>query len=291
MALALEQLARQRQTLVSIRGVVRTMKSLAAINAGPYERAATAIEAYRRTIRRGFAAFAWRMGSQALPDAATGGRTIMVVFGSDHGFCGNYNTVVAHTAQRACTATGREAPVLLCAGARMDMALRERGLQPQQVLMPPASVDGIGRLASQVVERIEQLSRGGPLVGWTVRLAFMRRAEHGSRAPVVSTLLPLPHSLLQRPERWPSPALPDFRLPPEQLLSALVRSHIFASVFQASAEAMVTENAARLALMQQAEQAVDERLEDLSREISSVRQDQITDELMDVVIGQAMQQD
>ena len=53
----------------------------------------------------------------------------------------------------------------------------------------------------------------------------------------------------------------------------------------------MTENAARLALMQQAEQAVADRLEDLSRQISTVRQDQITDELMDVVIGQAMQQD
>jgi len=48
---------------------------------------------------------------------------------------------------------------------------------------------------------------------------------------------------------------------------------------------MVTENSARLALMQQAEQSVDDRLEQVQGELRSVRQTEITDELMDVIIG------
>ena len=64
-----------------------------------------------------------------------------------------------------------------------------------------------------------------------------------------------------------------------------MRRHIFASVFHAAAEAVVTENAARLALMQQAEQSVDERLQAVRRQASRVRQDQVTEELMDIVIG------
>ena len=71
----------------------------------------------------------------------------------------------------------------------------------------------------------------------------------------------------------------------EALLASLIRNHVFASVFRASAEAMVTENATRLALMQQAEQSVDEQLEAVQQELSSVRQDEITNELMDIVIG------
>ncbi|NLJ91448.1 MAG: ATPase, partial [Aeromonadales bacterium] len=51
------------------------------------------------------------------------------------------------------------------------------------------------------------------------------------------------------------------------------------------AEAMVTENAARLALMQQAEQSVDERLEEVQGDLNYVRQTDITNELMDVIIG------
>ncbi|KAG1715288.1 ATP synthase subunit alpha 1 [Nymphon striatum] len=52
-----------------------------------------------------------------------------------------------------------------------------------------------------------------------------------------------------------------------------------------AAEAMVTENAARLALMQQAEQSVDEKLEELQSETRALRQADITTELLDVIIG------
>ncbi|MCL1487746.1 MAG: F0F1 ATP synthase subunit gamma [Marinobacter sp.] len=48
---------------------------------------------------------------------------------------------------------------------------------------------------------------------------------------------------------------------------------------------MVTENAARLALMQQAEQSVDERIDVVTGDLRSVRQTEITNELMDVIIG------
>ena len=66
---------------------------------------------------------------------------------------------------------------------------------------------------------------------------------------------------------------------------ALLRNHLFATLFRAIAEALLTENAARLALMQQAERSVDDRLDDLESETRAVRQDEITTELLDVIIG------
>lgn len=288
MSQSLEQLTRQRQTLGSIGSVVRTMKSLAALNAAPYERAAVSIDAWRRTVQHGFAAFAWRMAGQlGLPPAADGPR-VLVVFGSDHGFCGSYNSHVARLVQQSGAAGGDDPPALLCIGARLQAALRDHGLVADRLLLPPASAEGIGRVASELVALIEQQGRGRPLAELRVQLAFTRRAAHGTRAPLLKTLLPVPPELLQPARRWPSPALPDFAAPPPALLAMLLRSHIFAGVFQAAAEAMVTENAARLAIMQQAEQAVDERLELLERQISGVRQDQVTDELMDIVIGHAL---
>ena len=56
-------------------------------------------------------------------------------------------------------------------------------------------------------------------------------------------------------------------------------------MFRASADALVTENAARLALMQQAEHTVDDRLAELLSETRSVRQNEITTELLDVIVG------
>jgi F-type H+-transporting ATPase subunit gamma len=285
MAHTLEQLTRQENTLTSIRGVVRTMKALAALNAPPYERAATAIEAYRRTVRHGFAAFAHRMGGRVVVDEVSTQRQVLVAFGSDHGFCGNYNEAVARLTQKALADSTTRSPVVLCVGAKLEAALADSGVMVEQRLTPPASVDGIGRLASQIVSHIERLAQGLPLISLHVNLVHTCRLDRGERGVVVTPLLPLERDLLEAPRPWPERALPDFSMAPKALLAALLRNHIFANVFHASAEAMATENAARLALMQQAEQSVDERLEAVRRHASRVRQDQVTEELMDIVIG------
>ena len=284
MAQTLEALTRHSDTLTSIRGIVHTMKTLSAINASPYERAATSIEAYHQTILQGFAAFAHRTGGMSLRQEQAADHLI-VVFGSDHGLCGNYNDVVAELVKHHCGTQTVAKQRLLCIGAQMNDALSDHGLTSDLVLLPPASADGIGRLAGDIVTRIDAIGKGQPLHTLTVTLAFTQRAEHGLREPVTRRLLPLAPELLRRGATWESRSLPDYTMSADNLLSSLIRSHIFASVFRASAEAMVTENSARLELMQQAEQSVDERIDEVKADLSSVRQTEITNELMDVIIG------
>ncbi len=286
MAQTLEHLSRKNNTLTSIRGIVHTMKTLSAINASPYEQAAQSIEAYHKTVLQGLAAFVYRTGGVSLLTEATVPNTrLLVVFGSDHGLCGNYNELLANTVTQYMQAEPIAKQHILCIGSRMSNALLEQELTPDVVLMPPASVDGVGRLAGDIVTRIEGMGRGRPLANLAVTLVFTERAEHGYQETAVRALLPVDKSLLQPKQRWHSRSLPDYTMDAEALLASLVRSHLFASVFRASAEAMVTENATRLALMQQAEQSVDEQLESVKQELSSVRQDEITNELMDIVIG------
>ncbi|MBP8924469.1 MAG: F0F1 ATP synthase subunit gamma [Pseudomonadales bacterium] len=283
MAQTLEILSRHSATLNSIRGIVHTMKTLSAINAAPYEQAARSIEAYHKTILQGFAAFAHRTGEIALQPENTAAH-LVVVFGSDHGLCGNYNEILAAVVKQHCTVQPARKLRLLCVGAQMNDALVDQDLSPEAVLLPPASADGIGRLARDIVTRLDGISRG-QLYRIAVSLAFTLRGEDGLREPVTRCLLPLEPGLLQRDRRWHSRTLPDYSMAPDALLASLIRSHIFASVFRASAEAMVTENSARLALMQQAEQSVDDRLEQVKGELQSVRQTEVTNELMDVIIG------
>lgn len=286
MAQTLEHLSRKNDTLTSIRGIVHTMKTLSAINAAPYEQAAQSIESYHQSILQGLVAFVYRSGGiRLLTEAVQPTTRLVVVFGSDHGLCGNYNELVADKVLEHSQAQPIAKESILCIGSRMANALVEQGLEPEVVLMPPASADGVGRLAGDIVTRIEQLGRGQPLAHLAVSLVFTQRAAHGYQESVVRDLLPLDKKLLQPVQRWPSRSLPDYSMPANALLSSLIRNHVFASVFRASAEAMVTENATRLALMQQAEQSVDEQLESLQQELNSVRQDEITNELMDIIIG------
>jgi F-type H+-transporting ATPase subunit gamma len=284
MAQTFENLSRHSDTLSSIRGIVHTMKTLSAINATPYEQAARSIEAYHQTILQGFAAFAHRTGEITLP-AEDASEQLIVAFGSDHGLCGSYNETLAEVLKNHCHKQRAEKQRILCIGAQMYDVLVDLNLSPDKAMLPPASAEGIGRLARDIVTRIDNLSRGRPLYHMAVSLAFTQRGEQGLREPVIKCLLPLDPCLLQRENRWQSRALPDYSMAANSLLASLIRNHIFASVFRASAEAMVTENSARLALMQQAEQSIDDRLEEVQGELRSVRQTEITNELMDIIVG------
>lgn len=104
---------------------------------------------------------------------------------------------------------------------------------------------------------------------------------------VIAPLLPLSSDLVADliATPWESRSLPSCTMEISDLFLALLREHLFASLFRAAAEALVTENAARLALMQQAEQSVDERLDTLKSDTRALRQSEITTELLDVIIG------
>lgn len=272
----LEALGRQKATMTSIRGLVHTMKTLAAINAHPYEQAAHDVEAYQEIVLTGLHALLRIAGPLPVPPPG-GGDRLLVAFGSDHGLCGGYNETLAEAvAARVADGLGTR---VLCVGARMAAALEGRGIAPRDVLAPPASPEGIGRLARAL------LSRMAP--GDAVSLAYTSRAAHGRAEVAVQPLLPLDPALLDDLARrpWTSRSLPGATMSPAALAASLTRGYVFTLLWRAAADAMTTENAARLALMQQAEQSVDERLGALSAEMNGVRQTGITTELLDVAIG------
>lgn len=288
MAQTLETLIRRTDTLNGIRSIVHTMKTLSAINALPYEQAARAIDIYREVILDGLQAFLHHNGSLAWTpqDAAS---QIIIAFGSDHGLCGNYNEILAAAVAKQAklqTPSGNM-PQVICVGAHMENALTDMGIQTERSLFPPATADGLGRLAGDLVTRLDDIRGNSPSREVEVTLVFTERAEHGRQAPVTQRLLPLDTTLLEdlahRP--WKSRSLPLFNLPPDELLASLIRDYLFASMFRAAAEALVTENTARLSRMQQAEQSVDERLETLKFESQMARQSAITNELLDIIIG------
>lgn len=286
MAQTLEILTRRTETMRSIGGIVRTMKTMAVINAHPYEQAAHTITAYRATVMKGLHAFVQQHGPLAFESAPAGDHAI-VVFGSDHGLCGNYNETIAALVARHVADVGADAARIICVGAQMEDALIGLGLTPQVTLMSPTTPDGLGRLAGTLVTQLDMIRRGGGPTSLAVSLAFSERSDHGQQVPLVQQLLPLDPALTRdlAERRWQSRSLPRSRLPPPTLLAALIRGYLFASLSRTAAEALVTENAARLVRMQQAEQSVADRLEELTAETRAVRQEEITTELLDVIIG------
>lgn len=284
MAQTLEALARRTASMQGIRSVVHTMKTLSVINSAPYEHAARSIEAYHGTVLEGLHAFLSQSGpiSAATPNSAA---QVIVVFGSDHGLCANYNeALAAHVGRHI---GGNSTATILCVGAQMVAALADLGHSVESTFFPPASVDGIGRLANLLTQNLDEIRRGNAPRTVAVSLAYFARHEGGAQSPQIVPLLPLDPALVAdlRAKPWTSRSLPYFSMSASDLFLALIRGHLFASLFRASAEALITENAARLALMQQAEQSVDDRLDALQSDMRALRQSEITTELLDVIIG------
>jgi F-type H+-transporting ATPase subunit gamma len=79
--------------------------------------------------------------------------------------------------------------------------------------------------------------------------------------------------------------LPTFHLEWETVFAALVRQHMFVTLYRACAESMASEEASRLAAMQNAERNIDERLQELTRAYHHQRQSSIMAELLDITAG------
>ena len=85
--------------------------------------------------------------------------------------------------------------------------------------------------------------------------------------------------------KWESRSLPIHTIEWEQLFASLIREFFHTALFQASAESLASENASRLSSMQAAERNIEDRLEELQMRFRQLRQQTITEELLDITSG------
>ena len=293
-----EALRHQLDTLGDLQSIVRTMKALSASSIREYEQAVGALQQYESTIELGFAAAlrdrpGWER--DALPAGAHPGRAVAVVFGSDHGLCGRFNEQIAeHLHDHMMQSSGETAvrPRLLVVGMRLARVLAARGVEADEVLELPATVDEIAATVQAIVQRIDRWQPAG--LTRSVRVFHNRPGQRLQSRPTDSVLLPLALQRLQQMGRreWPGPRLPGAFMAEPALLSSLTRQYLFVRLFRACAGSQTSEHASRLNAMQRAESNLEDRIESITGRFRRLRQDAITSELLDVVSGfEAVQPD
>lgn len=284
----LEALKRKIKSAEGLLSVVQTMKALAAVSIHHYERAVEALAEYNRTVEMGLHIVLHAQEDLTiLTNHTPGDRVGFVVFGSDQGLCGQLNErIVTHTIDWL---NGmhirRDMRTCMAVGARGAALLREAG-QPVDTLLPvPSSVAGITPLVQDLLLHIDawRTDHGVDRV-W---LFFNQPAGKAIYRPHTVPLLPLDLSWLQQLQqtRWPSRVLPTFSMDPRALFAALIRQHLFVSLYRACAESLTSEDASRLASMQNAERNITDRLDELNAHYHHQRQNMITAELQDIVAG------
>lgn len=281
---AFEQVRRRLRTAHDLLGVVRTLKVIAAVNIRQYQRAVAALGDYVETIEQGLYVV---LRDRAVPLPAAGGpggRTGCIVFGTDQGLCGPLNRQVADHARDA-LGPAADSCLLLAAGSRAADACDAAGLNVAETVPLPASLAGITPLVQELLLRLDDWHTRSSVQ----RILLCHHVPHSSSSSAPQTVgyLPLDPGWLQGllTRRWESRTLPVFRGDRDRLLTDLLRQHLFTRLYRAAAEALASENAARLAAMQRAEKNIAEHGQELQRQFHRLRQTAITDELLDLVAG------
>lgn len=281
----LQEMERKLKNTGDLHTVVRTMKSLAAVNIRQYEEANRSLKEYFRTVELGLRAVLPShplMNSRQKPL-----KTLFLVFGSDQGMAGRFNEAIieyVHNVLRGQNLKGSQRQFWVF-GSKAQSLMEESFGRLDQTLGLPTSVESIVSRVQQVL-----LLLAGHLekqAGFRLILFHNSPSGGASYQQTRINLLPPDNLWLQDlgGRDWPGRQLPFYTLPREKLFRALIGEYLFVALFRGFAASLAAENAARLASMQRAEKNIEEALGELTKKFHSMRQNVISEELFDVISG------
>jgi len=268
-----------------LQNVVETMKTMASINLGMYEKVNHALAEYEQIIEEGLCAVfqeyqvAGLLGSiqQAMPGLG------VVVFGSDQGMVGRFNEQLADLAvKRLALVTGEI--YIWCVGERMALKLQD-SLPLKKLERVPDSSQGITTLVGNLLLDIVAMQERGKI--GKLLVFYNKTTDATGYESVEQQLLPLDEEWLLRigKKRWPTQMVPQVINGGEVAFPHFIREHLFFTMCWACAQSIVSENSSRLAVMQRAAKNIDEILAELTTSYNGERQNLIDEELFDVIFG------
>jgi len=283
-----ESLKRKIKSAGDLLSVVKTMKALAAVSIRQYQKAVESLTDFNRTVEMGMQiVLKQRMEYSFRAKAPVMKKVGAIVFGSDQGLCGQLNEQISSFTLEYFKSKGikKENRAILSVGARAADYLEDAGQSLYDVLPTPGSAAGITPLVQEIIMILDEWHFRAHLDHF---LLFYNKYLGGATYhPRMIQLLPVSQEWLNEiaTKKWDSKSLPIYRMDGDIIFSSLIREYLFVSLYRAFAESLASENASRLASMQNAEKNIEEQLQDLHGQFHRTRQMTITEELLDIVAG------
>lgn len=260
--------------------VMVAMRGIAAARAREAQNRLAAIRAYTEAIARaiGLALSATPQSErEALHAGGSGGRALVALC-SEQGFVGAFNERVLKAAQ-APTSTAHPTKLLLVGGRGIVVA-RERGIDVEWSTAMMTQVGQVGALADAIAEQLYLRLARGEITEVAIIHAI---PDAGSGLEVVKkTLAPFDYSRF--PAARPNNP-PLLHLPPRALLGRLAEEYVFAELCEAATLSFAAENEARMRAMTSARENVDRMLGGLVARSQTLRQEEITNEIIELFGG------
>jgi F-type H+-transporting ATPase subunit gamma len=283
-----EILRRKLQSARDLHSVVKTMKTLAAVNIREYDQAVESLKDYFRSIEMGLQ-IAMRNKPEKLRWVDSGQKEKLgaVVFGSEQGMVGQFNEQIAEFTHNRLKemSVEKEGRSVMALGEKLIGRLEALGVEVEKGINVFGSMVDVSEVNQEVMLKIEEW-RMEKNVGRII-LFYNRPASGTTYTQTMRNLLPLNEQWLNNlaDTEWPTNMLPGIFMDWDRLFSALLQEYFFVTLYRASIESLASENASRLISMQAAEKNIQERLDDLNTRYQHQRQESITAELLDIVSG------
>lgn len=282
-----EELKRKLSATEDMRSVVRTMKSMAAVNIRQYEKAVESLGDYAEVVEMGLSVLLREKSAVREVSGREQKGFGAVLFGSDQGMCGQFNDNVIAFFEKHLSEIGfdRRDVHVLALGMKAAGILKAKGFAVDERHEVPASVNGINDSTRKIWMKILQW-RSESGIG-EVFLFYNQPKSKAAYDPVSIRLLPTDKKWLDSlvRKKWESRSIPIFTMKWDDLFGALLRQYLYINIYRAFAESLNSENAARLAAMQVAEKNIEERIAELTTQYNLQRQGSITSELLDIISG------
>lgn len=275
-----QDLERHRHSLGEIREIMNSMKTLAYMETRKLSRFLPAQQAVVTSIEDMAADF---LGfyRDSLPRLAET-TPVMVLVGSERGFCGDFNQALVRRLTEASKATAESAtsPRLIAVGHKLH-GLVDSDPRVVALIDGASVVEEVTRVLHQLVRALSELQQRYGALSLSV-LHF----DHDNKL-VSEQLLPPFQQAQQHPPRhaWP----PELNLPPQAFLGELVDHYLFAALNELLYTSLMAENHQRVAHLEGAVRHLDDEAEELKHRSNALRQEEIIEEIEVILLSASAQ--
>lgn len=292
MAESTKVLRRRVKSIKSTKQITRAMEMVSAAKLRRAQEALLAARPYAAKLQELLAQLAGSASVESHPlfQERESGPQIMVVFTSDRGLCGSFNSNIVRLVERQLKSSPGIDWQLYCIGKNGYEYFKSRKWP-----ILARKVDLGGRPDNELARSIsaELLGRFESGEAAAVHLAYPMFVTLALNRPVIQKFLHLsPEDLAVKPAKGApveeeKKTEVDYILEPspERVFDALLPRYLTSRIFITLAEVFTSEHSARMLAMNNATKACDDLSESLTLKMNKARQSQITRELIEIISG------
>lgn len=263
------------KTFEDIQDIVNAMKAYAGLNIKKTEEYVSAVRTFEQNVFYALARLIAGFPAMAAPER-TGGRRVLIIFGSDQGLCGAYNERIADEISKVL----KDDDALITVGRRLKSTVEQKGIGITDSMESAVSFEGIRDMMETLLVKITAVYSGADFFN----LAVMFTTITKNRAEVITEQILPPDMKRIRHAEFP-PEGPLAYLKSEVIFQKLIEEILYISVYRCYIEAIRSENWYRIRSMESASENITKNISGLEVARKYLRQEEITGEILEILGG------